>query len=83
MKQKLPYVIAGPRSRFTIGNSLVTANVRLQLRHTARELTHTFASVDSNSAIINHGNGPKPMEKAMMNVFTAINGIHPAHDKST
>lgn len=83
MKQKPPYVIAGPRSRFAIGNSLVTANVRLQFRHTAIELTHTFASVDSNSAIINHGNGPKPMEKAMMNVFTAINGIHPPHDTST
>ena len=61
----------------------MTAKVRLQLKHTAIALTHTFASVDNNLAIISQGNGPKPIEKAAMYTFRATSGIHPAHSTST
>lgn len=66
----------------TSENVFVTRNVHDQLNAVATEAADPRILAGKISPIINHGIGPKPMEKDNTKVIKLANGIHATVDTS-
>lgn len=58
-------------------NVLVTINVHVQLNAVATDAAEPRILAGNISPIINHGIGPKPIEKDKTKVIKLASGIHP------